>query len=364
MLDSQILDIFYNKIVKEAADCKIDCYFIVNIGFNLIINNQLVSSCHNPNYEGLEIPTLKITNQDLFNTLLIEYVKKALEFYDEKNFSFLDDINLQVQNNLPNVKEEYKIKYIICMLIANASLSDFSNPIAYLNKRIAMFNHYFLSDEEKYIGRLESIEAKLYGKEEKSPIQAETPYCIKGYLKFDNDYILKLPDIYAGSDGEKSYLYGIQKTNKSDEQEEKPYLKQIRKGLIAKLNGAPEHFFLAVMLYLSLSSDKEIEIIPYLCIRWNAKRIAFLKKHQLNNQLSIEEINEKHDKIQNVLTDILMRYFTKLIDVSEGLDIIAVPFHIDSNLHLHMTDKFISRCQVFNELYSLIDELRNQKKLK
>lgn len=363
MLDSRILDIFYNKIVKEATKGRIDCYFIVNIAFNLVINNELISSCQKFKYEGLEIPTLKITNQDFFNMLLIEYVKKALDFYDDKNFAFLEDLNTQNINNLDSVKEEYRIKYIICMLLANASISDFTYPNNYLASRIAMFDHHFLSNEEKYIGHLDSIAAKLYAHEEQSPIQAETPYCLKAHLEFDDDYVLELPDIYAGSDGKISYLYGIQKTTISNEQEEKPYLKQIRKGFIAKLNGAKEHFFLAVMIYLCLSSDKKIEVIPYLCARWNAKRIAFMKKCLLNSSLSLNKINEEQDKIQRVLTDILIRYFTKIQDVCLGIDITSIPFEGDTNLHLALTNEFVSRCEVFNELYSLIDELHNQKKL-
>ena len=68
-MKDQILDIFYNKIVKEAQTGRVDCFFMMNLIFNLNIENTLVSKCDDIEYDGVLIPTLKITNKELTNNL-------------------------------------------------------------------------------------------------------------------------------------------------------------------------------------------------------------------------------------------------------------------------------------------------------
>ena len=365
MIDNKILDIFYSKIILEAQNGKIDCFFTINLAFNLTIDNQEISKCNNLNYDGILVPTLKITNKQLFDSLLIKYVKKAQEFYKSSEFDFLDDINIPNIENIYKIKKEYQIKYIICTLFANASFNDFNLPIEFLQDRIAMFDHKLINNNngEICLGYINSINAEIYISEEVSPIKSETPYRIKSYLKFDDGYILNLPEIYAGSSGNKYHLYGIQKSNKNYDNEDKIYLKKIRKGFIAKLNGAPEHYFLAVMLFLSLCEDKNIEVIPFLVERWNAKKISSYKKVEknLNSLLNLEK---EQDKIQNNMTNILIRYFTKIREVSNGIEFTSIPFETDSNLFINIGPQFESRCIAFNELFNLVKNFKQQKQIK
>ncbi len=358
MNNDDILDIFYTKIVPEAQKGKVDCYFHINMLFDLIIDNTRISKCEELSYNGVLAPTLKVTDKKLFDKLLLKYVHKALEIYDSKEFSFLEDLNITNPDNANELKEEYLTKYIITMLFANASYSDFNYPTRFLQSRIAMFDNTILNENKVNLGYLESIGAKIYIEEEVSPIRAETPYRIKSHLAFDDGYRLVLPEIYAGNTGEKYQLYGIQKTSKNSEIDERPYLKQIRKGFIAKINGAPEHYFLAVMLFLSLCSDKEIEVVPFLVERWNAKRIAMYNK---NNGISFSDKEQEQNSIQHNITDIFIRYFKKLEDVSTGMDFSLAPFDLDNNLHINLTPDFESRSVVFNELYTLASEYKNQK---
>lgn len=161
MSDSQILDIFYTKIVPEAKKGRIDCYFILNIIFDLTVDNVEISKCTALPCDGVLIPTLKITNKQLFDRLLIEYVKKALNFYNPLDFSFLND--LDVSNIEKGIKEEYIIKYIISSLFANASFIDFSYPVDFLYSRIAMFDNKCLNyDGELSLGYIDSIGANIY----------------------------------------------------------------------------------------------------------------------------------------------------------------------------------------------------------
>ncbi len=358
MTSEEILDIFYNKIVLESQKGRIDCYFAMNIVFDVVIDNYKISECSELPYENLLIPTLKITNKPLFDSLLVEYVKKANDFYPEANFNFLNDLNALDYEKDRNIKEEYRIKYIISTLFANASFNDFANPIKFLQSRIAMFDNPIINtNEEMCLGYLNSIGAKMTFQEEISPIYSETPYRIKSYLEFSDGYKLALPEIYVGKNNEKYLLYGIQKTTKNNENDEKPYLKQIRKGLIAKLKGSPEHYFLAVMLFLSLSNKEEIEAIPFLVERWNAKRIAFYNKAKRDGLI---DIDSEQEKIQYNITNIFLHYFTKISEVSNGLEFLSIPFEEDTNLRVRLNEDFNSRCSVFNELLSLVNEYNYQ----
>lgn len=385
MTDSRILDIFYNEIVPEAKKGEIDCYFMFNTAFNLVIDNEVISICDEAACEDLVIPTLKITNKVLFNSLLVEFVRKAIDFYDISNFAFLEDLNKEYKDTLSEGQEEYLIKYtIVANLLANASFEDFDNPINFLKSRIAMLDNKIIESNKLIdIGYIDSIGARLRIIEEKSPIKAETPYRITSYLEFDDGYILHLPEIYAGNTGEKYQLYGIQKTRKNNEAEERTYLKKIRKGFIAKINGAPEHYFFAAMLFISLCSDKEIEVKPFLIERWNAKRKSMFNKVKANQYLQLLvndceqlehseklteslikyffEKEEEHDKLQSNITDNLLRYFTKLSDVTIGLDIISFPHEADFSLKLKTEEAIESRSEAFNELFKLISDYKRRE---
>ena len=172
MTDSRILDIFYNKIVPEAKKGEIDCYFMFNTAFNLVIDNEVTSICDEAACEDLVIPTLKITNKVLFNSLLVEFVRKAIDFYDISNFAFLEDLNKEYKDTLSEGQEEYLIKYIIVAnLLANASFEDFDNPINFLKSRIAMLDNKIIESNKLIdIGYIDSIGARLRIIEEKSTL--------------------------------------------------------------------------------------------------------------------------------------------------------------------------------------------------
>lgn len=355
---SEILDIFYNKFIKEAANGKVDCYFTTNIIFNLIVENEEVTKRNSSSYEGVLIPTLKITNKRLFDELLVKYVENAIEYYDESDFFFLNDIE---QEQIEN-KEEYLIKYIISTLLANASISDFANPIQFLEERIEMFHNRLLEDDECLdFGYLESIDATLKVIEEKSPITTETPYRLKGELTFSNGHILTLPYVYAAKSNNTYKLYAIQNNKESKNKEESEYLKKIRKGLVAKIKGSPEHYFLSMMIFISICQDAEIELVPFLIERWNAKKISLLDKARRNPNLKKEDLEEMQNKLQTNITDIFIRYITKLQEVTDGIDLVSIPFEIDSNLHIKIDKETKSSAKLFEEILQKYREYNKNK---
>ena len=79
-----ILDIFYNNIVKEATTGRINCFIYYNIAFSINIYNDKKYECQIEN-SNLLIPTLMIKNKEKFDSLSIGY-NGTPNGYDDKNF--------------------------------------------------------------------------------------------------------------------------------------------------------------------------------------------------------------------------------------------------------------------------------------
>lgn len=130
---------------------------------------------------------------------------------------------------------------------------------------------------------------------------------------------------------------------------------------MSKINGAPEHYFLAVMLFLSLCSDKKIEVVSFLVERWNAKKVTMYNKIKNNRDYSLLELEAEQIRIQNNITDILIRYFTKLEDASKGIDFTVIPFELSNNLNIKINSDFESKSPAFNELFKLVSDYKYKK---
>lgn len=352
MLADTILSIFYDEIVKEAQTGRIDCFFMMNIAFNTTIQNKQITNVESLEYEDVLIPTLKITNKEYFDTLLVKYVLKAIEFYNKNEFEFLNDIAyLEPTSDIETLKTKYLIKYVICTLLANASTTDFDNPINFLQYRIDMIEKPILNTKEPIDFYLDSINARLHIIEEQSPIKAETPYRIKGYLEFDDGHKLTLPEIYAGNTKDKYLIYGVQNTSKTSE-EDKTYIKQIRKGLNSRLYAVPEHYFLTYMLFLSLCHNKPIEVVPFLIERWNGKVISLHYKKNMT-----DEEKELYKEItQNNITNTFLRTFFRIEEVTTEFNINAFPYTIDDRLHITLGENFTSKARAFEEINERLKE--------
>lgn len=349
MPSNLILDMFYNEIITEAQCGRIDAFFMMNLIFNVSINNKTITST-STDYKDILIPTLKITNKTLFDSLLVEYVNKAINTYDARNFSFLNDIIYTEGEEEPKtLRPKYLIKYIICTLLANASYIDFEEPIKFLQNRINMLEHTILpTQEEINLGYFDSIGASIFIKEEISPIKAETPRRITGYVEYDDGYKLILPEIYLGKTKDKYLIYGIQKTTTKSNIDERTCIKQIRKGLNSRLYAVPEHYFLTYIISLIICNDKPIEIVPFLVERWNAKSIALSRQDKLTE----EEKDEYKTLMQTKITNDFLRAYLKLMEVTPEINIISYPFDIDDHLHIAMLEEPNSKASIMNELYS------------
>ena len=342
MSEKDIIRVFYEHIIKEATHGRIDSFRYFNLPFNTLIRNngeevmyRVDTSSPFLDKDGV-YPILEINNVELFNSLLIEYVHKALDFYDDSNF-YDEVLNGSEYDENRMISKE---KWIICSLIANMSYEDFANPYGYLESRISMFDNRTLDSEEEIdLGYVEMLKGRLYVREEKERIDYETPYVLKIKLHSDilnQDYYL--PDVRMGCCKGKSIFYCIQRElyNNNDLEYVKFVNRQLHKvdqGLDVKDNTYENYgegnlkditpsFLISALIGCMLSKNKDIEVIPLLIERWYAKRIATRVKAEkrINKDEFIQLEDEKQVLLQNNLTQKFIRLFRRLSYHIDGID--------------------------------------------
>ncbi len=337
--NEEIIRVFYEEIIPEASKGKIDAWFKKNLIFSTTVEGKEVTKVNEDDYPELCVTSLIISDKNEFDRLLCEYVDMAIKFYDDGS------LDRKMEDAPKEDRDRYLYKYIISSLFANASDYDFFNPLLFLNHRIEMFNNKIMNEKRELY--LSTIGATIIFEEKKAPIEAETPYYISSELIFGDGYKLQLPDVYEGISDGKMFIYGVLLKPGQNIEINKDYLKQIRKGFTSRINGAPEHYFLSDMLSLSLSNGMETVVIPYLPQRWNAKRSYILNKKQGEERKF--EI-DKQELIQINLTNVLVRYYSKLEGISGSLNYTSYPFEEDDKVHFRIDPNEISNCPVFNEL--------------
>ncbi len=360
-----MLEIFYNEIIKEAKDGRIKCEndFIYNIIFNTKINNKLLYYSDNSN---LFVPTLNIKNKDLFDKLLLLYVKNAQKFYE------INDI-----------------KTIMTLLWSNATVNDFNNPIFYLKKRIAFFEDKVLINNFKNIN-LYSL--KLLSNIDifftKNKIQSETPYAINIRLKFDKENFYILPKIYLGIFNDKAYIYAIQndKNTNLENSDYQKYIKrklyQVNKGLdvkndneniygVGNLKDISVSFLLAINITIGILKClkiKTIEIPSILIERYNSKEImySYLVDNCKINDNDYNNFQESHNILQSNLTDKFLRLFRRMEFHHTGINIVQYPFEENDAMVLKIDDENICNNELLDETFNLYmkNKIENKNKKK
>ena len=373
-MNIDILDIFYNYVIKEAVNGKVSCFFDYTVIFNTYLeetNERLICKQNIPN---VIIPTLKIKSREIFNELLIKYVNLCKNFYTANNFEE------EVLN-----REEYEInrtcpeKQILTLLWSNATFDDFENPECYLRKRIAFLESNvkledITTDYSNYLNG--NINIKIL----KDNIYNETPYKMVIDIKNSKGEIYSFPQIKFGIENDTVYFYAIQNINKihygyakminrllfkigenfdSNKDNHEIYgegnLKDISASFLVALN-------IAVNYFNNLGYQKLVAS-SILITRWNAKKVIVNSKIKSNvfSEREALELIKKQDAIQQNLTDKFLRTFLRLDYHYPNLEVNAYPFDIDSNLHLKITGDLYSNNTLLNETGMLVKN--NNKKL-
>ncbi len=319
---SRILELFYREIVPEAAVGKIK--IANNVNYAIVFNTKLLELkkvYRKEINEELMVPTLIIDNKREFDKLLCEYVIKALKYYDDRNFF--------------NKKE--RIKEILAHLLANATYDDFNKPINFLKKRIA-----FLDNANNYsenIGYSDILGCDLNLEIRKDTINNETPeeFVIECRNK-DEKYLF--PRVKFGIMDDTVYIYAIQNSR----EEKNNLTKQINRKLYKVGEGFTDSnneenykdvtasflvvLNMAINYFNSIGYNKFI-IPSILIVRWNAKQI-------MNNNMN--------EIIQYNITNKLIRTCLRLGVHYNNIDVMSLPYEVDSNLHLHINNMIDMKC--------------------
>lgn len=368
-----ILDIFYNSIIKEATTGRINCFIYYNIAFSTKIYNGKEYECKIIN-DDILIPTLMINDKRKFDSLLIEYVNTALEFYDDKNFPS-EILEYKCYDNDNKICKE---KVILAMLFANATIEDFNNPCEFLRKRINFMKNDISCKEE--FGYSDILKGDVSLEIKKDVINNETPYQMIFKVISENGDEYVFPRIKLGISDDVVYIYAIQNHNSDNKNQDNTFYKKINRILYKvgegfnfaeedsneKLKDITSSFLVSLNIcvaYLYNSSYSKIIIPSFLIERWNSKIIANLLKANYKKLSSAEVNNLKNEQeyIQNNLTNKLIRTFLRLSCHYNNIDVISLPYELDSSLHLDINDNEV-KCNnlLLYETYNLVKSSNNK----
>jgi len=307
------------------------------------------------------IPVLKIPDKEKFRLKIDEYIKKILELSNKK---------IKIDRDF--------IKDSMAHLFANATFTDLSKPEIFIDKYIN-----FMDMDIPVVDNINGIfddvvndsdiayNSTLVGKIEKQSSFQETPYVFKSSIQKDPDSKYNLPGISFGISDNICYIYAIK--NDKVEENNLEYNKRIKR-LLYKLdnhvkenesleyieyknnniNYYPENItdvvpsaILSLSFFLTTLYDygiSKVKIVSFLPVRYNAKKTSFeyitkrrIDKENLNIEESkklIKQSENEHLRIQNNLTNKLIRNFNRLNFHFSNIEIVSYPFEQDEFLNM------------------------------
>lgn len=375
MRNEEILNIFYNYIVKEAASGSIDCFMKYNTCFSTIVKEYDIEYLTRIENTELCIPTLKINNVEEFNTLLSMYVQVACKFYSDHDF-YEEVLDRSYYQEGKICKE----KAVMALLFSNATYEDFANPIRFLLKRIIYFLEKPFFTEKMELGYSELLQGDINVVIEKEKVVNETPYFMQIILKKEEEEY-KFPKINFGIFHDEIDVYSI--CNK--EHSINTYSKKINRRLyrvndgfdatidneelfgVGNLKDVTPSFVVATDIFLSILKRlgyEKVNVVSILPIRWNAKYLANVKKSHGNKEI-FQEYEKEQLRIQMNLTEKLLRTFNRVIFMREDIDVTYYPLEQGSTLGLKIgRQEFSTHNALFREIELLMDNYFTKGRIK
>lgn len=375
------INVFYDEIINEASTGRVDCFFMMNLLFSTYIReeNKTIEAKKNDDGRYL-IPRLVIKNKESFNKLLTEYLALARKKYDLSIYQ--DELTFADVENYEKVIN----KIILTTLWANATYDDFSESEEFLRKQIAFLKDETFSEYEEptIIGYSETLGGYVEVENIQETILNETPNSLKiSVIEPETNERYTFPLVRYGIEDNKCYIYAVQKNKKYDE--ENKFKKIVNRRLFqigenfdtkndtyenygeGNLKDVSASFVVASNIALGLLASKGITdiVVPSILIeRWNAKETGIIvkSKREENSQEYIDSNKEEHNKIQNNLTEKLLRTFLRIVSHNKTFNVTAYPFDIDSSLHIKTSEELDCNNTLLNETF-LIGEKVNSKKI-
>ena len=375
------INVFYDEIINEASTGRVDCFFMMNLLFSTYIKEEEKAIEAKKNDDGRYlIPRLIIKDKGSFNKLLAEYLYLAKSKYDLTKY--YEELNLA---NVENYEQVIN-KIILTTLWANATYDDFEDSKEFLIKQIAFLKDETFSEYEEptIIGYSEILGGYVEVEKISESILNETPNSLKiSLIEPGTNEKYTFPLVRYGIKDGKCYIYAVQKNKKYDE--DNKFKKKVNRRLFqigenfdtkndtfenygeGNLKDVSASFVVASNIVLGLLASKGITdiVIPSILIeRWNAKETGIIvkSKKEENKEEFITSNKEEHNKIQNNLTEKLLRTFLRIVNHNKTFGVTAYPFDIDSSLHIKTNEEVDCNNTLLNETF-LIGEKVNSKKI-
>ena len=368
-----ILGMFYQEFLYEASSGNVNCsiseftkderdddgiHALEKIYFDSIVEGNRISV---PFYgEGNDYikPTLIINNKELFNSLLLEYLDLARDFY--KGEYYLLDKSVLLNIN----------KLLLARMFLNFTFEDFNDPCSYLRRRISFFKNKLDTSHEE-VEDTPFLDGKLIIDITNDVMVMETPYLLNMKLVDKEGYEYYFPSLTFGIDGDTVYLYTLQLRDYEDFINSNKYSKKVNRlfykvneGLdlnedVPYLKDVTASFVVAASLALSFfykQGFNKFMVNSILITRWNEKMIrANNPEHrELLTEEAAKKYKEKVHKIQYNLSEKFLYTFLRLIHQSNGVEIIGYPLDYNSYLTFTMDDNVSFNNKLLDDSFNCV----------
>lgn len=366
-----ILNIFYNKIIKEARNnSPVDVNgwkFFVD--FDTLVEKEMNTQANND-------IVLTIKDKRTFDNVLTDYTVAMINHLEK--YQKLHGIDAVYHDgNL-----EKMIESALVNVWFNATEEDFKDPVNFLRIRKDFLEDdlsiikYNIKYKSSNIALLNSnhIEATI---DIQNPSAHETPFVFKSRICNDNNETYQLPNISYGISNGKCYIYAIQGDKPS---ELNTYHKKVNR-LLYRANknfnfdyeeenikdvSSSQLFSLTIFLkMLEQNNINELIVKNNFPIRYNAKEKLLIQKinklkeklessseYDKNIRIETNKMIEDNDLLYQNIINKYLRIFRRIEYHFSNVNITSFPYELDNNMHIKLTEyNDFSNDHILNSVY-------------
>lgn len=313
-----MIEEIFEEIVREARNGVV---MLKDDGYDIPIR-----MCFSFNEEIEDVSKISITNQNVFEKLLKEYVYCALNHYDL----------LPTSDN---------VKSILTYLWSNITSKEMLNVEKFLERRIAFFNSSFI---EKTITKTCDL-GIITGYVDVQSMLQETPFCFKSSFQ-NGDDVYSLPRISFGIDNGVCYIYAIQNKDCKLNTNNPEYNEQVHRMMrsinsgVKKYRNVTPSFVVALTYFTSILKSygiDKIEVLSPLPLRQdNKKRVNkyIVEYKTLQGNLSPESIEVLKTQLEEKRIRDVHNATVKFRDCVKRLNVHFSGLNLEHNV---MTDEMV-----------------------